>query len=62
MVAFVLGEQIHIWATQAVPPGTPSPHDAIIWPLRIPQIYIFTSLFMLGAIGLVLQVTCSRKA
>lgn len=59
--AFILGEQIYSWATQSVPPGTPSPHFAIAWPLRIPQIFIFTSLLLLGVTGIGLQATYNRQ-
>ncbi len=61
MAAFILGEQIYSWATQSVPPGTPSPHFAIIWPLRIPQVFIFTSLLLLGITGIGLQVAYNRR-
>jgi len=61
MPAFILGEQIYSWATQSVPPGTPSPHFAIIWPLRIPQVFIFTSLLLLGVTGIGLQVAYNRR-
>ena len=61
MVAFILGEQIYIWATSTVPPGTPSPHLAIAWPLRIPQVFIFTSILLLAVLGLGLQALYNRR-
>jgi len=61
MAASILGDQIYIWATRTVPPGSPSPHFTIAWPLRIPQIYIFTSLLIFGAIGVPLQALYNRR-
>lgn len=61
MVGFILGEQIYVWATSTVLPGTPSPHYAIAWPLRIPQIFIFTSVVLLGLAGLALQALYNRN-
>ena len=61
MAAYILGEQIYGWATSTVPPGTPSPHQAIPWPLRIPQVFIFTSVLLLGFAGLGLQAIYNRR-
>lgn len=61
MFGFILGEQIYIWATSIVQPGTPSPHLAIAWPLRIPQVFIFTSTLLLAVLGLGLQALYNRR-
>ena len=60
MAASVLGDQVYIWATSKVPPGVTAPHYAIAWPLRIPQVYIFSSLIIFGAVGLVIQTAYKR--
>jgi hypothetical protein len=58
--ASILGDQIYIWATGTVPPGTPSPHNAIAWPLRIPQVYIFASVLLFGVVGLGIQAIYNK--
>ena len=55
MTTSLLGDQVYYWATSKVPPGVAAPHYAIAWPLRIPQVYIFSSLIIFGAVGLVIR-------
>lgn len=61
--AFLLGEQLYIWATSTVAPGTPSPHNAILWPLRTPQVFVFAALILFGLLGAILQAAfyCVRN-
>ena len=61
MAASLLGDQVYIWATSKVAPGVASPHYAIAWPLRIPQLYAFTSVILFGVVGLVLQTAYNRN-
>jgi len=62
MAAMLLGDQLYIWATSTVPAGTPSPHYAIAWPMRTPQIYVFTSLLLFGLAGLGVQAAYNRRS
>jgi len=61
MAASLLGDQVYIWATSKVAPGVAAPHYAIAWPLRIPQLYAFTSVILFGFVGLVLQTAYNRN-
>lgn len=61
VLAFVIGEQIYAWATGSVPPGTPSPHFAIPWILRIPQLFVLTSLLLLALFGLIVQLIANNR-
>jgi hypothetical protein len=61
MAASLLGDQVYIWATSKVAPGVASPHYAIAWPLRIPQVYAFISVILFGVVGLVLQTAYNRN-
>ena len=60
MAASLLGDQVYIWATSKVPPGVAAPHYEIAWPLRIPQVYAFTSVIQFGAVGLVIRTAYNR--
>lgn len=60
ILAFVIGEQIYAWATATVPPGTPSPHFAVPWPFRIPQLFVFTSIILFALLGLAIQLIANR--
>jgi len=61
MAAFLLGEEIYGWATSRVAPGTVSPHEAIAWPLRVPQVFAMASVILFGILGLLFQITYNQR-
>ncbi len=61
MAAFIVGEEVYRLVTSTVPAGTASPHRATAWPLRIPQLFVFTSILLLATAGLVMQLYYNHK-
>ena len=61
MAAFLLGEEIYGWATSQVAPGTASPHEAIAWPLRVPQVFALASTVVFGILGLLIQIAYNQR-
>jgi len=61
IAGYVVGEEIYRLATSMVAAGTPSPHEAIAWPLRIPQVYVSSSIVLLGVAGAIVQTFYNRK-
>jgi hypothetical protein len=61
MAAFIMGEAIYNLATSTIPAGTTSPHQAISWLLRVPQVFVTSSILLLGAAGAVMQLLYNHR-
>jgi hypothetical protein len=61
-VGLLLGEVLYGYFTSLVPAGTPSPHYAIAWPLRTPQIFIWTSTAWVAFLALLLSLFMRYRA